>query len=127
MHAGKQQSFYNLVLSFPMGVARNVQSTQNRKLVIFLQYPNKQVSQLFLCSIVIINIQIFQRGPVMFVVTCYYYYHHYRVVTVAGFAGKNVIFCFCRKNWKTISFFIIRCWKTGISWFFKRVLKSHVS
>ena len=37
-HADKRQSFYKLVLSFLMEVARHVQNTQNRKLVIFLQY-----------------------------------------------------------------------------------------
>ena len=31
-------------------------------------------------------------------------------------------FFFGRKNWKTISFFIIICWKTGISGFFKRLI-----
>ena len=30
-HADKRQSFYKLVLSFLMGVARHVQNTQNRK------------------------------------------------------------------------------------------------
>ena len=39
-----------------MEVARHVQSTQNRKLVMFLQYIKKKVLQLFLCSIVIQNI-----------------------------------------------------------------------
>ena len=52
LHANKHQSFYKLALSFLMEVARHVQSTQNRKLVIFFQ-----------------NIQIFYGGPVMFVVT----------------------------------------------------------
>ena len=37
-HADKRQSFYKLVLSFLMKVARHVQNTQNRKLVIFLKY-----------------------------------------------------------------------------------------
>ena len=61
-------------LSFLMEVARHVQSTQNRKLVILLHYIKKKVSQLLLCSIVMQNIQIFYGGPVMFVVT-YYYFH----------------------------------------------------
>ena len=30
---------------------------------------------------------------------------------------KVPVFCFCRKNWKTVSFFIVRCWKTGSSGF----------
>ena len=50
---------------FFMEVARYVQSTQNRKLVIFLQ----RVLQLLLCSIVMQNIQIFYGGPAMFIVT----------------------------------------------------------
>ena len=67
MHADEHQSFYKLGLLFLMEVARYVQSTQNRKLVIFLQ----GVLQLLLCSIVIQNIQIFYGGPAMFVVTCF--------------------------------------------------------
>ena len=37
LHADEHQSFYKLGLLFLMEVARYVQSTQNRKLVIFLQ------------------------------------------------------------------------------------------
>ena len=69
-HAYKRQSFYKLILSFLMEVARHVQNTQNRKLVIFLQYIRKNVATA-LCSIVMQNIQIFCWGPVMFVVTCF--------------------------------------------------------
>ena len=36
-HADNRQSFYKLVLSFLMEVARHVQNTQNRKLVVFLK------------------------------------------------------------------------------------------
>ena len=50
-----------------MEVARYAQSTQNRKLEIFLQ----RVLQLLLCSIVMQNIQIFYGGPVMFIFTCF--------------------------------------------------------
>ena len=57
LHADEHQSFYKLGLLFLMEVARYVQSTQNRKLVIFLQ----RVLQLLLCSIVMQNIQIFYR------------------------------------------------------------------
>ena len=92
-----------------MQVARHVQSTKNRKLVIFLQYLKKKdidevyflqadkhesflqvdtiilvclaeqnfacavkflVSQLFYRSLLMQNIQLFYKGPVMFVVTC---------------------------------------------------------
>ena len=45
LHADKSQSFYKLVLLvFLMEVARDVQSTQNRKLVKFLQYLQKKKS-----------------------------------------------------------------------------------
>ena len=71
LHAGKHQSFYKLTLLFLIEVARHVHSTQNRKLVIFMQYIKKKVLKLLLCSIVMQNIQIFNGGPVMFVVTCY--------------------------------------------------------
>ena len=46
-HADKRQSFYKLVLSFLMEVARHVQNTQNRKLVIFLQYIKKNCRNCF--------------------------------------------------------------------------------
>ena len=68
LHTDKHRSFYKLALSFWMGVARHVQSTQNRKLVIFCNII-KKLLQLLLCSIVMQNIQIFYRTPVMFVVT----------------------------------------------------------
>ena len=64
------QSFLKLALSFLMKVARHVQLTQDRMLVIFLQYLKKKVSQLLLCSIVIQNIKVFYGGPGMFFVTC---------------------------------------------------------
>ena len=50
-----------------MKVARFVQSTQNRKLAIFLQ----GVLQLLLCPIVMQNIPIFYGGPTMFIFTCF--------------------------------------------------------
>ena len=49
-----------LGMEFLMEVARNVQGTQNRKLVNFLQYTKKKVMHLLLCSIVMQNIQIFE-------------------------------------------------------------------
>ena len=49
LHADKHQNFYKLGLLFLMEVARYVQSTQNRKLVILLQYVKKRV--LLLCSL----------------------------------------------------------------------------
>ena len=55
LHADEYQSFYKLGLLFLMEVVRYLQSTQNRKLIIFL----KIVLQLLLCSIVMQNIQIF--------------------------------------------------------------------
>ena len=57
-HADKCQSDYKLVLSFLIEVARHVQNTENRKVVIFLQYIRKNVATFF-CSIVMQNIQIF--------------------------------------------------------------------
>ena len=50
-HADNRQSFYKLVLSFLMEVARDVQNTQNRKLLIFLQYIRKKCETGF-CFIV---------------------------------------------------------------------------
>ena len=67
MHADEHQSFYKLGLFLLMEVARYFQSTQNRKLVKFLQ----RVLQLLLYSVVIKNIQIFYGGPTMFIVTCF--------------------------------------------------------
>ena len=67
MHADEHQSFYKLGLLFLMEVARYVQSTQNKMLVIFLQI----MLQLLLCSIVMRNIQIFDGGPAMLIVTCF--------------------------------------------------------
>ena len=61
-HADKRQSLYKLALSFLMEVARHVQNTINRKLVIFLQFVRKIVMQ---------DMKIFARAPVMFVVTCF--------------------------------------------------------
>ena len=71
LHADKHQNFYKLGLLFLMEVTRYVWSTKNKKLLIFFQYIKKRVSQLLLCSIVIQNIQIFYRGPVMYIVTCF--------------------------------------------------------
>ena len=45
-HADKRQNFSKFVLSFLMEVARRFQNTENRKLVIFLQYIKKKLSQL---------------------------------------------------------------------------------
>ena len=46
LHADKRQSFYKLVLSFLVELARHIQNTQNRKLVKCLQYIKKKLSQL---------------------------------------------------------------------------------
>ena len=43
LYADKHESFYELALSFLMEVARHVQSTQNKKLVIFLQYASLNI------------------------------------------------------------------------------------
>ena len=42
LHADKHESLYKLPLSFLMEVARLVETTPNRKLVIFLQYLQKK-------------------------------------------------------------------------------------
>ena len=55
-----------------MEVPRDVKSTQNRKLVKFLQYIKKNVLQLLLCSIVMQNIQLLYGVLVMFIVTCFW-------------------------------------------------------
>ena len=44
--ADKRQSFSKLVLSFLVEVARHVQNTQNRRLVIFSRYIKKKLLQL---------------------------------------------------------------------------------
>ena len=46
-HADKRQSFYWLVSSFWMKVARHVQNTPNRKLVEFFQYIKKNYRNCF--------------------------------------------------------------------------------
>ena len=71
LHADKPQSFYKLALPFLMEVVRQVQSAQNKKLIIFLQYIKRKVLQLLLCSILMQNIQIFYGRPIKFVVTCF--------------------------------------------------------
>ena len=62
LQADKHQSFYKLALLFLMEKARHVQSTQNRKLLIFLQYLKKKVLQLFCVLLWSKSIQIFLRG-----------------------------------------------------------------
>ena len=54
LHADKHQNFYKLALSFLMEVARHVESTENRKLVKFLQYIKKKVMQLLLWFFMIV-------------------------------------------------------------------------
>ena len=65
LHVDKHHSFFKLALLFLAEVARHVQSTQKRKLVIFLQCSKKNVLQQLLCYIVMQNIQIFCRGPIV--------------------------------------------------------------
>ena len=62
LHADEHQSFYELTLLFFMEVTRHVQSTQNRKLVIFLQYMMKKVFKLLFCFVLMQNILIFYGG-----------------------------------------------------------------
>ena len=50
LYVDNHQSFKKLALSFLIEVARHVQSTQNRKLVIFLQYIKKvETAFVFYC------------------------------------------------------------------------------
>ena len=72
LHVNKHQSFYKLTLLFLTEEVKHVQSIQDRKFVMFLQYIKKKVPQLLLCSVVMQNIQIFYDGPVMFVVICFF-------------------------------------------------------
>ena len=51
LQADKHQRFCNFPLLFLMEVAIHVQSTQNMKLVIFLQYIKKTIVATTLCSI----------------------------------------------------------------------------
>ena len=53
-----------------MELTRNVPSSQNRKLVICLQYLKKKVLQLLFCSILMQNVQMFWGNPIMFLF-CY--------------------------------------------------------
>ena len=71
LHEDKHQSFYKLALLFLMEMGRHVRTTQNKELVIFLQYIKEKVLQLLLRSVVMQNTQIFHRGPVVFGVTCF--------------------------------------------------------
>ena len=67
-HADNCHSFYKLVLSFLMEVARYVQNNQIRKLVVFLQYIKKNCNCfVFYCDAKHSDIL---RGPVIFLVTC---------------------------------------------------------
>ena len=59
LHVDKHQNFCKLALSSLTEVARHVQGTQNRKLVIFFQCIEKKVSQLLLCSTVMQTVQNF--------------------------------------------------------------------
>ena len=86
MYADKHQNFYKLVLFFLMEVARDAKSTQNRKLVKFLQYIKKNVLQRLLCSIVMQNIQLLYGVSVMFIATCFW------VVVVKDGCGTPVLF-----------------------------------
>ena len=70
-HAEKQKFLQVGIkwLHFFVEGAGHVQSTQNRKFVIFLQDVKKKVLQVLLCSVVMQNIQIFYKGSFMFIVT----------------------------------------------------------
>ena len=60
LHENKHQSFYKLALPILIEVPKYVQSTQNRILVIFLQYVNnRNVLQILFCSIVMQKLRYF--------------------------------------------------------------------
>ena len=50
LHADKHQSLHKLALSFLMEVARHIQSTQNRKLILFLQQKTDATVFVFYCD-----------------------------------------------------------------------------
>ena len=64
--ADKHWSSYKLALSILMEVPRHTKGSQNRQVVIFLNYVKKKVLHLLLCSMVMQNFQIFREGPVEF-------------------------------------------------------------
>ena len=70
-HADKHKFLEDAIIIFFMEVANPVQGTQNRKLVVFLQYVETNMRQLLLCFIGMQIIQIFYEGPIMFFVTSY--------------------------------------------------------
>ena len=72
--ADSLHAWYKLIRWFwwEWSMARRVQSTQNRKLVIFSQCVMKNVLQRLHCFIVTQNIMIFHWCPVMLVVTCFW-------------------------------------------------------
>ena len=70
LHVDQNQSFHKLTLSFLVEVVRHVQSTQNRKLAMLLQYIKKNLLQLLLCSIVMQNVT-YYMDPVISIVTYY--------------------------------------------------------
>ena len=88
-----------------MEVAWHVQSTQ-RKLVIFLQFIKKKVSQMQ-------NIHIFYRVPDMFVVTCF------SVLLVSQWLQHFLIWFFVFSNSKILSVLILLCFIPSLNWAIK--------
>ena len=84
MHADKRQSFYKLVLSFVVEMARHVQNTQNKTLVIFLQCIQKNCRNCFACYCDAKHSDILQGSSH---VGCYLLY--------LVFIARNYSFCFC--------------------------------
>ena len=105
LHADKHQNFYKLALSCFIEVTRHVQSTQ-RKLVRFLQFIKKKVSQMQ-------KIHIFYRGPAMFVVTCF------SVLLVSQWSQHFLTWFLVFSNSKILSVVILLCSIPSLNWAIK--------
>ena len=105
LHADKHQSFCKLAFSCFMEVARHVQSTQG-KLVIFLQFIKKKVSQMQ-------NIHIFYGGPAIFVVTCF------SVLLVSQWSQHFLTLFLVFSNSKILVVLILLCSIPSLNWAIK--------
>ena len=95
LHADKHQSFCKLAFSCFIEGPRHFQSTQ-RKLVIFLQFIEKKVSQMQ-------NIHLFYGGPAMLLVTCF------SVSLVSQWSQHFLTWRLVFSNSKVLSVLIVLC------------------